>query len=159
MIDIKNITISCVNNDDIESLCEFEKEARTTEPAIWGWEFVESEYKEKLKSLNINKLDNSKIIVAKLDNKIIGRCDIAIITSLVECSKTGYVDWIYTLKAYRGLGIGKKLLKGAEKYFKSQCVEYYFLFTASNEQAQEFYHRQSDLSFKNREVAEKAIVK
>lgn len=42
MIDTKNITISCVNNDDIESLCAFEKEDRTIELNIWGWEFVES---------------------------------------------------------------------------------------------------------------------
>ena len=75
--------------------------------------------------------------------------------SLVNCEKVGYVDWIYTLKNFRGRGIGKILLEKSENYFKSRFVSYYFLMTASNEQAQEFYHRQDSLKFSKREVAEK----
>lgn len=70
--------------------------------------------------------------------------------------KTGYIDWIYVLKAKRGQGIGKKLLNGAENYFKKLRINNYYLFTAENEQAQAFYHKQ-DFDFENREVAEKVI--
>lgn len=105
----------------------------------------------------MERLTNTKVIIAVKDGTIIGRCDAAIILSLVDFKKTGYIDWIYTLINYRENGIGKKTLKGAEEYFKSQGVKDYYLFTASNEQAHEFYNRQSDLNFSNREVAEKEI--
>ncbi|MDU7967101.1 MAG: GNAT family N-acetyltransferase, partial [Paeniclostridium sordellii] len=103
----------------------------------------------------LESLENSKIVIVKQGDKVIGRCDICIMLSLVNCEKVGYVDWIYTLKNFRGRGIGKILLEKSENYFKSRFVSYYFLMTASNEQAQEFYHRQDSLKFSKREVAEK----
>lgn len=154
---INEIVIKCATNEDIGALCEFEKQARLTEPDIWVLDFNEALYKEQLGSLDMEKLTNTKVIIAVKDGAIIGRCDAAIMLSLVDFKKTGYIDWIYTLINYRGNGIGKKMLKGAEEYFKSQGVKDYYLFTASNEQAHEFYHRQSDLNFSNREVAEKEI--
>ncbi|MEG2869875.1 MAG: GNAT family N-acetyltransferase [Terrisporobacter sp.] len=154
-----DVIIKPATSKDIKNIVIFEKEARLTEPGVLYWNIDEKEYTDKLKELNIEKLENSKIIIAKQQEKIIGRCDISIMLSLVNCEKTGYIDWIYTLKGYRGKGIGKKMLKGAEDYFKDRNVVYYFLITASNEQAHEFYHRQSDLKFYNREVAEKNINK
>lgn len=77
--------------------------------------------------------------------------------SLVNCEKIGYIDWIYTLKDYRNNGIGKKLLKGAEEYFKKNNVKSYFLETASNEEAQAFYQHQHDLQISQREIAKKKI--
>ncbi|MDU4414404.1 MAG: hypothetical protein E7I70_11530 [Paeniclostridium sordellii] len=53
--------------------------------------------------------------------------------------------------------MGKILLEESENYFKSRFVSYYFLMTVSNEQAQEFYHRQDSLKFSKREVAEKDL--
>jgi ribosomal protein S18 acetylase RimI-like enzyme len=153
----ENITILCATNEDVNDICDFEQQARITEPDIWISEFNESEYKEKLNSANLENLLNTKIMIAKQGNSIIGRCDIAINLSLMDFKKTGYVDWIYTLTKYRGNGVGKKLLKGAENYFKNEGVEDYYLFTASNEEAKQFYHRQNDLTFSNKEVAEKTI--
>jgi len=156
-MDNNNIEIRCAKNVDIEALCKFEREARLTEPDIWGWDFNEAQYKEKLLALNIEAMDNTKIILAIQNDKVIGRCDIAILFSLVDFEKTGYVDWIYTLLDHRGNSIGKKLLQGAESYFQKNKVKNYYLFTASNEQAKEFYHRQNDLKFSNKEIAEKDI--
>lgn len=153
----QNIIIKCATNEDIEDICRFEKEARITEPEIWGWEFNEDDYTKKLNLINLEKLNTSKIVIAKQNNIIVGRCDIGIILSLLECEKTGFIDWIYTLKNYRGIGIGKELLKGAEIHFKSQGVNSYYLFTASNEQSKQFYHRQNNFVFSTKEVAKKEI--
>lgn len=49
------------------------------------------------------------------------------------------------------------MLQGAENYFKSEGAKNYFLFTASNKQAHEFYHRQADLIFLKKEAAEKEL--
>lgn len=157
-MNINDITVRCAVDSDIEAICKFEAQARLTEPDIWGWEFDEKQYKEKLKALKLEELNNSKIVIALHGGVIVGRCDAAVIFSLVNCEKTGYIDWIYMLINYRGKGIGKKLLKGAEGFFKGQGIKNYYLFTASNEQATEFYHRQKDLEFSNREVAEKEIL-
>lgn len=153
----RSFTVQCLQGDSIQLLCNFEKEARISEPDIWGWNFKYDEYMEKLKSLNIDSLSNSKIIVAINDGKIVARCDIAIMFTLLDFEKTGYVDWIYTLKKYRGKGIGKEMLKYAERYFKNENVRSYFLFTANNNEAYEFYHRQNILTLSNEEVAKKEI--
>ena len=152
-----NITIEIATSEDIPNIIKFEKEARLTEPNVLCWDIDEIAYSENLRSLNIDTLENSKIIIAKENEKIIGRCDIAIILSLVDCKKTGYIDWIYTLKNYRSKGIGKNLLKGAEDYFKSKNVNNYFLETATNKDAQAFYHKQIDLQFSQREIATKKL--
>ncbi|MTI49898.1 MAG: GNAT family N-acetyltransferase [Firmicutes bacterium] len=123
---------------------------------MWINEFNEQKYESELMKININELDNSKIIIAEHRGDIVGRCDISIQFSLYDFEKTGYVDWLYVLKEKREKGIGKKLLEGAEKYFKEIGVDRYYLFTAENEQAQSFYHKQ-DFRFTKREVAEKKL--
>lgn len=83
--------------------------------------------REYKNKLTQTNLENSKIVIAKQRYKAIGR------------------------------GIGKILLEESENYFKSRFVSYYFLMTAFNEQAREFYHRQDSLKFSKREVAEKDL--
>lgn len=154
---MNDITIKVTTIEDISAIISFEKEARQTEPGVLYWDVDEKEYSAKLINLDIDHLENSKIIIAKQNQKVIGRCDIAIMLSLVNCEKIGYIDWIYTLKDYRNNGIGKKLLKGAEEYFKKNNVKSYFLETASNEEAQAFYQRQHNLQISQREIAKKKI--
>lgn len=59
----------------------------------------------KINLESLENLENSKIVIAKQGDKVIGR------------------------------GIGKILLEESENYFKSRFVSYYFLMTAFNEQA------------------------
>lgn len=154
----KDLSIKRAAAEDLKALCDFEIEARITEPEIWIQDFNEEEYRKSLENINFGAMENNKIVVAEQDGKIIGRCDIAIILSLVDCEKIGYIDWVYVLKDKRGIGIAKKLFKGAEEYFKSKGVKRYYLFTAENEQAHEFYHRQKDLEFSKQEIAEKELL-
>lgn len=111
----------------MDKIIEFEKEARLTESGVLYWSINDREYKNKLTQTNLESLENSKIVIAKQRYKAIER------------------------------GIGKILLEESENYFKSRFVSYYFLMTAFNEQAREFYHRQDSLKFSKREVAEKDL--
>lgn len=153
---LKDITIRYATPQEIDAICEFEKEARLTEPDIWMGEFNEDELRGKLVNAELNKLENNAIVLAKENGKVIGRCDIIISLSTVDFEKTGYIDWVYVLKENRGRGVGKELFQGAEMYFARRGVKSYYLFTAENEQAQEFYHRQ-EFQFSRREVAEKEL--
>jgi hypothetical protein len=58
----KNIIIKCATSEDIDAICNFEKQARITEPGILYWEVNEKEYKEKLTLMNLEELHNAKII-------------------------------------------------------------------------------------------------
>ncbi|CEQ17480.1 GNAT family N-acetyltransferase [Paraclostridium sordellii] len=122
-----SIVVKFATNEDIDKIIEFEKEARLTETGVLYWSINDKEYKNKLIQLNLESLENPKIVIAKQIDKVIGR------------------------------GIGKILLEESENYFKIRFVSYYFLMTAFNEQAQEFYHRQDSLKFSKREVAEKDL--
>lgn len=152
-----DLIIKCATSEDINALCQFEVQARLTEPDIWCDEFNKNEFKEQLEKFSIEQVENNKIVIAQENGVIVGRCDIALVLSTVDFEKTGYIDWIYVLKNKRGIGIGKKLFHGAEEYFREKEVKQYYLYTASNEQAQEFYHRQKEFDFSHREVAEKEL--
>ncbi|WP_425448919.1 GNAT family N-acetyltransferase [Dethiothermospora halolimnae] len=150
-----NIKLKYLTSNDIDKLIEFERQARLTEPEIWLDDYDEDNYRYKLKKANLDKMENNKIIIAMEKDNTVGRCDISIIISTVDFEKTGYIDWIYTLKNNRGMGIGKKLFSKAEEYFKENGVTGYYLFTAENEQDKEFYYRQKDFKFSKKEIAEK----
>ncbi|NLK08985.1 MAG: GNAT family N-acetyltransferase [Firmicutes bacterium] len=154
----QNITFTVATNHDIEAICEFELQARITEPDVL-WDIDLAAYKQTLFGLDLGELTDSKIVIAKGNRHVIGRCDLTIMFSLLDCEKVGYIDWIYTLKGFRGNGVGKGMIKKAEEYFKNQDVRKFFLFTATNKQAQRFYHRQSGFIISNKEVAEKDLIK
>ena len=72
--------------------------------------------------------------------------------------KSGYIDWIYILKNKRGSGIAHSLIYYIENYLKSEDYKYYYLFTASNDQAQKFYHSKNRLfNISIKEIAEKDL--
>ncbi len=153
---MQNIEINIATSSDISALCEFEKTARITEPEIWIDKFDINEYRKKMLSADLDNLENNKIILAKQNGKIIGRCDLLIMDSLMDFEMIGYIDWIYVLKGYRRKGIGKRLIDRAEEFFREKGVKEYYLFTAQNDEAQKFYHKLG-YTIKNREIALKDI--
>ena len=100
----KEIEVKYLEEKAIDKLIEFEKESKKTEPDIWIGSFKEEEYRRKFEGYNIDALKNNKIIVAEIDGKIVGRCDVLIMDSLFDFERAGYIDWIYTLKDNRGMG-------------------------------------------------------
>ena len=144
--------------DDIDMLCNFEENARITEPEIWSNNLNKKDYKLKLLSLDIDNMKNNKIFIALENNKIVGRCDVMLMTSLMDFYKSAYIDWIYILKNKRQSGIAHTLISHIEAYLTAEEYKYYYLFTASNEEAQKFYHsKNSSFNISIKEIAEKDL--
>ncbi|WBW96496.1 GNAT family N-acetyltransferase [Oceanirhabdus sp. W0125-5] len=155
---MKEITVRILTAADIDMLCDFEENARITEPDIWMEDFNKEDFRSKLLSLDIDTMMNNKIFIALENNKIVGRCDLMLMTSLMDFYKSGYIDWIYILKNKRGSGIAHSLIYYIENYLKSEDYKYYYLFTASNDQAQKFYHSQNrSFNISIKEIAEKDL--
>lgn len=152
-----NVTISRAGEADIAALCNFESQARVTEPGVLSAEFDEERYAHFLESLRLSSSRDSAILIAADGNRVVGRCDVAIIRSTMDGMVTGYIDWIYVLKPSRCQGIAARLLLAAEGFFRDAGCKRYYLFTADNEEAQAFYHRNPSLSFARREIAEKVL--
>ncbi|MCM1989144.1 GNAT family N-acetyltransferase [Oceanirhabdus seepicola] len=155
---MNDINIRIMRADDIDMLCDFEENARITEPEIWMDDFNKEDYRAKLLSLDIDNMRNYKIFIALENNKIVGRCDVMLMTSLMDFYKSAYIDWIYIQKDKRGLGIAHDLVSKIETYLIDEDYKYYYLFTASNDQAKKFYHSKNR-SFKisTKEIAEKEL--
>ncbi|MDO5793556.1 MAG: hypothetical protein Q4Q00_05090, partial [Turicibacter sp.] len=68
---MNDITIKVATIEDISAIISFEKEARQTEPGVLYWDVDEKEYSAKLINLDIDHLENSKIIIAKQNQKVI----------------------------------------------------------------------------------------
>ena len=151
------VTISRAGEADISALCHFEIQARLTEPGVLGEEFEEGQYSKFLESLNLNHSRENAILIATDDNRVVGRCDVALLRSTMDGIATGYIDWIYVLKPNRCQGIASSLLLAAEQFFREAGARRYYLFTADNEEAQAFYHKDIGLNFKRCEVAEKVL--
>jgi GNAT superfamily N-acetyltransferase len=63
-----------------------------------------------------NLIDKKNLIVAYLDNKIVG----AVAVKSMPDNKTGEFGMLVADQAYRGLGIGSELVNAAESWAKSQ---------------------------------------
>ncbi|MCH4886298.1 GNAT family N-acetyltransferase [Acidaminobacter sp. JC074] len=148
--------IACITNENKDSLIDFEQTIRKTEPEIWPSEFSEREYRRKLSERDFDN-KNNLVLCAILDDKIIGRCDLIIQESFMDFTKTGYIDWIYVEKAYRGKGVGKLLIEKTVEKVKMLGAEYCYLFTAANEEAQAFYKSLGILELEKKEVAHKFL--
>jgi len=152
-----NVIVSRAGEADISALCRFEIQARLTEPGVLVAEFEEEHYAKFLGSLQLNNSRDNAILIAADGHHVVGRCDIAILRSTMDGMAIGYIDWIYVLKPHRCQGIASSLLLAAEQFFREAGAMRYYLFTADNEEAQAFYHRNTSLSFTRREVAEKVL--
>ena len=99
-----------------------------------------------------------RILVAELDGEAMGisRGDVLTqdpIFRLREDHRCGYVDQMYVRQAFRGRGVGQKLLHGLEEWFKAQGVAHVLLHAAPR--AIRFYAREGFLP--NREMFKRLL--
>jgi ribosomal protein S18 acetylase RimI-like enzyme len=89
--------------------------------------------------------DNGEIFVAQ-DNRtqqIVGMCSVQILISTAEGAKVGMVEDLIVTAAYRGQGIGQKLLQYLENWAQQQGLKRLQLLADKNNQpAVDFYARQ-----------------
>ncbi len=108
------------------------------------------EYREKMALVDLNnvKSQNGKCLLAIEDAKVVG----LVMGTIPEyekydyldykCPKRGIVTELVVSKSIRGKGIGRKLLKKIEEYFKSQNCEYVLIDVfAYNDGAINFYNK------------------
>ncbi len=77
------------------------------------------------------------IAVDREKNRKVGYC-----ISSLDCEQTGEVESIYVLEAYRGMGIGGKLMKSALSWMETkEAAKKIVIVAAGNEQAFGFYER------------------
>jgi ribosomal protein S18 acetylase RimI-like enzyme len=88
--------------------------------------------------------DNGKIFIAENANgQVVGMCSVQILISTAEGAKVGLVEDLIVSAAYRGQGIGKKLLLFLENWASQQGLKRLQLLADKNNQpALEFYARQ-----------------
>jgi len=148
-------TYRLADNNDLELFINLDKLMRLEDPNMCS-EYDENLYRENWFRYPIDSYDFGDIILCLNENQIIGRVDLMYERSYMNFSLVGYVDWIYVLPAYRGKGVGKRLLAEAEKHFKHKGCFKYYLFVAENEQAKKFYDK-TDLVIEVIKTAQKKI--
>lgn len=86
------------------------------------------------KSINVMRPYLDKIIVAIVDNKIVG-----IASYNQDRENCGEITGIYVLKQYQKRQIGRKLMEACENKMKN-CNTFYVWVLKENIDAQQFYH-------------------
>jgi len=111
---------------------------------------VHLEYREKMALIDLEEVnkDNGKCYLAIDNNKVVGLI-MGTIPKYEEydyldykCPKRGIITELVVSKNARGKGIGNKLMKSIEDYFKSQECEYVLVDVfAYNTNAANFYNK------------------
>ncbi len=88
--------------------------------------------------------NNAQIFVAQHDDgQIVGMCSVQILISTAEGAKVGFVEDLIVSSAWRGQGIGKKLLQHLQNWASAQGLKRLQLLADKNNQAAlDFYARQ-----------------
>jgi len=127
-----------MTTDDLELMVEYQKLKRELEPGVFP-DFKEEEFRKSFLNFPIEESARNWVILVLHEEKIIGRVDLIIDFSFMDYDSVGYIDWVYVLKNYRGQRIAKELFKQAEIIMNEHDVDYYYLFSATNDEAVRFY--------------------
>lgn len=65
------------------------------------------------------KNNESKILIAYIDNEPVGFCQLYFSFSSLSLAKTAILNDLYVESSYRNKGVGKKLIEEAEKFSKN----------------------------------------
>ena len=83
---------------------------------------------------------NSHILLAKLDNDVVGFVNLTTRTTILHNAPSGLIDELVVAKASRGRGIGKVLIEAATKKCRDLgCCEVEVSTETTNEKARAFY--------------------
>jgi len=127
--------------DNIELLVEFEQQARETEADIFVDGFDAVQFRKSTEdALGNPQFSNARCLLCVEDEKVIGRLDYCIISSLSFSGNIQvYVDWVYVLKECRHRGVAQFLFSQMEEMIKAMGISEYFLHMAENDEAMRFY--------------------
>ena len=133
------ITIKEYTAKRIDDVLDFERRLRQEED-FWGWEINDEYLKNVTESFSNSLFLASMSLLAYDGDKVVGRIDAILLPSHFDGSVKAYLDWICVLKSCRHNGIAQKMLNELKKRLKKKGVDTLIALTASNEEAQRFYH-------------------
>lgn len=132
-----------LTNKNVSLYIDYLKQALTEEPdKMWVDSIQETEI---IKRVNDQFYQNTKSILAILNDKVVGRIEYHFYGCLQDGFKMAYVDWVYVLREHRNKGIAKALFIEFEKDCKKNGIDQYFLIRATNEGANHFYNSFKDV--------------
>ncbi|WP_102275552.1 GNAT family N-acetyltransferase [Cytobacillus massiliigabonensis] len=123
-----NLNVRVVNfENDKNILIQFRKDTEIENTGtLDGFDF--KAYLNRVRE-RVNKLPIGQLIIEK-DNIPVGQMGFGITN--YESIEIGYVDLLYLLPDYRGKGLGKELIRYADKFFSEINVSEYHLRVSSN---------------------------
>ncbi len=87
--------------------------------------------------------DTAQIVVAEHQAKVVGMCSVQVLISTAEGAKVGLIEDLIVSEAYRGLGIGHRLLAHLETWATAHGLKRLQLLAAKHNQlALDFYTAQ-----------------
>ena len=141
-----------LTNNNIEKYIIYLKKALKEDPdQMWVNSVNE---KDIIDRVNDSFYQNTKSILAILDDKVIGRIEYHFYGCVQDGFKMSYVDWVYVLKEHRNKGVAKALFREFEKDCRNNEINQYFLIRATNESANHFYN-----SFKEANISDEPMLR
>ena len=141
-----------LSSENISEFIDYLKMAMIEEPDVLMSYVIDE---EGIKSRISNSFFNSINILARTDNKIVGRIEYHFYGCIQDGYKMAYVDWVYVLKSYRHQGIAQKLFKEFERDCIRNNIDEYFLICAENEEADRFYKHFENVGLRNSPILRK----
>lgn len=123
---------------DIDDLTLLLKELFSIEE---DFSFNESLQKKGLEMMLENR-EIRCIMAAEIQHKVVGMCSLQLVISTAEGGKAGLLEDLVVSAAYRGINIGKKLLKAVEQWARERGVSrIQLLADRNNLSGLEFYNK------------------
>lgn len=141
-----------LSNENVSEFIDYLKMAMIEEPDVLMSYVIDE---DGIKSRVSNSFFNSINILAKDDDKIVGRIEYHFYGCIQDGYKMAYVDWVYVLKSYRHQGIAQKLFKEFERDCIKNNINEYFLICAENEEADRFYKHFDNVELHNSPILRK----
>lgn len=142
-------------NENIDEYIDYFKIAMSEEPDLMVAVKVDEEAVKKIVADPFFCRTTS--ILAKIDNKVVGRIEYHFYGCLQDGYRMAYVDWVYVLKAYRHQGIAQKLFAEFEKDCVKNNINQYYLIRAKNDDADKFYTHFADVELMDSPILRKNL--
>ncbi len=141
-----------LNQDNVEDYIAYLKIAMREEPDMMVAEKIDEQgIKSRISDPFYNRTTS---ILAREDEKIVGRIEYHFYGCMQDGHRMAYVDWVYVLKSYRHKGIAQMLFAEFEKDCAQNNINQYYLIRARNEDADRFYSK-----FENAQLSETPILR
>ena len=97
---------------------------------------------------------SKKSLLAIENDDVVGRIEYHFYGCLQDGYRMAYVDWVYVLPEYRHRGIAQRLFGEFEKDCQRNGIDQYYLFRATNQNADKFYS-----SFENATIDDEPVLR